>query len=122
MAEKNITLKDLIKDIDYRLTHLEDIEADNRQLMIKLVKQSNQVVEFLRDLQIDEVDPYDIPYNPPKPKDLENTRSIKDLVKQIKEGSFDFGVAFDGDADRVVAVDEKGNIVRSDIFLSSVNP
>ena len=85
MAEKNITLKDLIKDIDYRLTHLEDIEADNRQLMIKLVKQSNQVVEFLRDLQIDEVDPYDIPYNPPKPKDLENTRSIKDLVKEFLE-------------------------------------
>ena len=54
MAEKNTTLKDLIKDIDYRLTHLEDIEYDNRKLMIKLVKQGNTIVEFLKQLEVTE--------------------------------------------------------------------
>ena len=51
---KNTTLKDLIKDIDYRLTHLEDMEYDNRKLMIKLVKQGNTIVEFLKQLEITE--------------------------------------------------------------------
>ena len=37
MAEKDITLKELIQDIDYRLSHLEDIYADNRTIMVKLV-------------------------------------------------------------------------------------
>ena len=54
MAEKNTTIKDLIKDIDYRLTHLEDMEYDNRKLMIKLVKQGNTIVEFLKQLEITE--------------------------------------------------------------------
>ena len=55
MAEKNTTLKDLIKEIDFRLTHLEDMEYDNRELMIKLVKQSNQVVEFLKNIEIEKI-------------------------------------------------------------------
>ena len=39
---------EIIRDIDYRLTHLEDMEADNRKLIAKLVKQGNTVVEFLK--------------------------------------------------------------------------
>ena len=54
MAKENTTLKDLIKDIDYRLTHLEDMEYDNRKLMIKLVKQGNTIVEFLKQLEVTE--------------------------------------------------------------------
>jgi len=48
MAEDKTTLKDLIQQIDFRLTHLEDISADNRALIVKLVKQGNTVVEFLK--------------------------------------------------------------------------
>ena len=55
MANKNTTLKELIQDIDYRLTHLEDISADNRSLMVKMIKQGNQIVEFLRRFDIEEV-------------------------------------------------------------------
>tara|TARA_Y100000401_G_scaffold114313_1_gene116189 strand:+ start:798 stop:1142 length:345 start_codon:yes stop_codon:yes gene_type:complete len=54
MAKENTTLKDLIKDIDFRLTHLEDMEYDNRKLMIKLVKQGNTIVEFLKQLEVTE--------------------------------------------------------------------
>ncbi len=53
-TEKNTTLKDLIKTIEFRLTHLEDMEYDNRKLMIKLVKQGNTIVEFLKQLEVTE--------------------------------------------------------------------
>ena len=44
------------------------------------------------------------------------------LVKQIQSGNYDFGVAFDGDADRVVAVDETGGIIRPDILMTLFLP
>ena len=49
MSDKGTTLKELIESIDFRLTHLEDIEADNRKLLVKLIKQGNQVVNFLKE-------------------------------------------------------------------------
>ena len=49
------TTKELLMDIDARISHIEDICADNRQVIIKLVKQSNKIVEFLRDLEFDAV-------------------------------------------------------------------
>ena len=38
------TLHEILLDIKYRLDHLEDIEADNRSLIVKLIKQSNSIV------------------------------------------------------------------------------
>jgi len=43
--------------------------------------------------------------------------NLLELIKVVKSEKYDFGVAFDGDADRVVAVDEKGQIIRSDILI-----
>ena len=40
------------------------------------------------------------------------------MVDCVKKGNFDLGVAYDGDADRVVVVDENGGIIRSDILMS----
>ena len=50
------TLHELLLMMDAKLNHLEDISADNRAIIVKLVKQSNQIVEFLRnlELQVDE--------------------------------------------------------------------
>ena len=39
------------------------------------------------------------------------------MISKIKQGSFDLGIAYDGDADRVICVDSKGNIIRSDILM-----
>ena len=47
-----ISIVEIIQDIDYRLTHLEDIYADNRELMVKLVKQGNTIVEFLKQFNV----------------------------------------------------------------------
>ena len=43
--------------------------------------------------------------------------NLKDIIKVVKNGDFDFGVAFDGDADRVILIDEKGEIIRADNMM-----
>ena len=55
MAEK--TLKKMLEILDSKIEHIEDMTADNRSVIIKLVKQNNQIVEFLKelDLQIEDV-------------------------------------------------------------------
>ena len=49
-------------------------------------------------------------------------KNLDVLVKTIKNNHYDFGVAYDGDADRIVVVDEKGNIIRSDILMAIFLP
>lgn len=39
------------------------------------------------------------------------------LQKLMREGNYDIGFAFDGDADRLICVDEKGNILDGDKYL-----
>ena len=43
---------------------------------------------------------------------------IENLVKLVKERGCDVGFAFDGDADRCLAVDEKGNIIDGDKLIA----
>ena len=40
------------------------------------------------------------------------------LQKNIKNGGFDVGIAFDGDADRAIAVDENGFLVDGDFIIA----
>lgn len=42
---------------------------------------------------------------------------IENLCKLVKENHLDIGFAFDGDADRCIAVDENGNVVDGDAML-----
>jgi len=42
---------------------------------------------------------------------------IEGLVKLVKDEGLDIGFAFDGDADRCLAVDEKGNVLTGDHIL-----
>jgi len=42
---------------------------------------------------------------------------IESLQKFVKENNLDVGFAFDGDADRCIAVDEKGNVINGDLIL-----
>jgi phosphomannomutase / phosphoglucomutase len=42
---------------------------------------------------------------------------IADMIELVRREKADLGIAFDGDADRLGAVDEQGNIVRGDILL-----
>ena len=44
------TLHELLLMMDARLKHIEDISADNRAIIVKLVKQSNTIVDYLKQL------------------------------------------------------------------------
>ncbi len=43
---------------------------------------------------------------------------LEDLAKRVVEGGYDLGLAFDGDADRFLAVDELGNTIDGDQVLA----
>ena len=43
--------------------------------------------------------------------------NLEDLIGAVRDTPHDMGVAFDGDADRIGAVDEHGDIVRGDTLL-----
>ena len=86
----NTTLHEILLMMDARLKHIEDIEADNRDIIIKLVKQSNQVVKFLSKIDIEEVpDEFEDIMTPAVSKD-EKLRSnkmqeLKELIDEFKE-------------------------------------
>ena len=88
-----ISIDEIIQDIDARLTHLEDMQLDNRDLIVKLVKQGNTVVEFLKDFQIEPIDAADLEMEmgmslPPLPdneKRIDRTTAMKELIDDILE-------------------------------------
>lgn len=43
---------------------------------------------------------------------------VERLAEHVREGGFDAGIAFDGDADRCIAVDERGGIVDGDVIMA----
>ena len=47
------SLKNIITDLDMKIMHIEDTIMDYRDILIKLVKQNNQIVKFLKDLAKD---------------------------------------------------------------------
>ena len=82
------TLHELLVMMDARLKHIEDMSADNRAIIIKLVKQNNSIVSYLKQLEIEVVEDYDMEEplpvgtqtNLPKDKLLE----LKDLFENYK--------------------------------------
>ena len=88
-----ISIVEIIQDIDARLTHIEDMYMDNRELIVKLVKQGNTVVEFLKDFQIEPIDATDLEMQmgmglPPLSSNEERmgrTAALKDIIDDILE-------------------------------------
>jgi phosphomannomutase/phosphoglucomutase len=58
------------------------------------------------------------PTNPPHTQDPAAIDAYTELIKSIKENKADVGVIFDGDADRVGFVDERGRIQFGDTMLT----
>ena len=92
--ETKRNLIEIIQDIDFRLTHIEDTEADNRKLIVKLVQQGNTMIEFLKQFDIEEVDPMELemgllPELPelPSPNEerMSRTVALKEIIDNIIE-------------------------------------
>jgi phosphomannomutase/phosphoglucomutase len=54
---------------------------------------------------------------PNHPPDTSNEDNLADLVAAVQREGADFGVAFDGDGDRLAVVTSSGRILRSDVLL-----
>jgi len=70
-------------------------------------------------LDIDVIELFDnpdgsFPNHPANPHDTEN---FKDLIKKVLKEEADLGIFFDGDADRAIFVDGKGQIVPTDLLF-----
>lgn len=65
-------------------------------------------------LMYDKIDG-DFPNHHPDPTVDKN---LADLIKVVREQKCDLGLAFDGDGDRVGAVDETGSILRCDLLIT----
>lgn len=64
-----------------------------------------------------------VTYNEPDGININNgcgSTHISKLQKYVVENGCDVGLAFDGDADRVLAVDEKGNLVDGDQIMTII--
>tara|TARA_Y100000004_G_C8793248_1_gene360164 strand:- start:222 stop:593 length:372 start_codon:yes stop_codon:yes gene_type:complete len=86
------TLHEILLDIKYRLNHIEDISADNRAIIVKLVKQSNQIVQYLKQLEIEVVeDEFDLGFPTLKKEEeqLERVRKVKELLEDFKDKTDD---------------------------------
>ncbi|MBW2965974.1 phosphomannomutase/phosphoglucomutase [Candidatus Woesearchaeota archaeon] len=60
---------------------------------------------------------FNFPNHEPNPLKYE---TLKDLQNKVIEEKADLGIALDGDGDRCIAVDEKGNIVNCDLMTALI--
>ena len=58
------------------------------------------------------------PNHLPNPLEEKNIKELKKIVKQKK---LDLGIAFDGDGDRIIFVDEKGSVIPADLILALIS-
>ena len=75
--------------------------------------------EVLRGLGVEVIELFcnpdgNFPNHHPDPTVLKN---ITDLIASVKQHKADFGIGWDGDADRIGVVDEKGEVVFGDMLL-----
>lgn len=70
---------------------------------------------FSNTLMINKVPDGNFPAHEPNPLEVENQEQIK---KHVVENKSDIGVIFDGDADRVMFIDEKGQFISPDLIIA----
>ena len=61
----------------------------------------------------------DFPGHDPNPLHPDNTLQLRETVKK---GNYDLGMIFDGDADRVMFIDETGRFIPPDLIIALIAP
>tara|TARA_B100001113_G_scaffold323087_1_gene293900 strand:- start:2576 stop:3907 length:1332 start_codon:yes stop_codon:yes gene_type:complete len=57
---------------------------------------------------------------PNHPADPSNKENLKEIIKLVQDKKLDFGVAFDGDADRAVFIDDTGKVVSGSMMTTLI--
>ena len=81
--EKKIRLEKVLQDMSHSLNHIEDIMADDRQLLVKLVKQNNTIVQYLKQLEIDIVDEYGEPVTKEEEQRIKKSEELKEVLDEF---------------------------------------
>ena len=88
VSKSNIKIEDVFSELDSRITKMENVNIDNRELLIKLITQTNQIVKFLSRIEIEEVESELIDYSELEDSKLKyNTDRINHLRELLD--SFD---------------------------------
>lgn len=111
-----------VQEIDFRWEYLSFFRSylpDLAGLRIGVDCSNGMVVTLIKDLLgsaphylYDTLDGT-FPNHEPNPLEEENVRDLQELVQRE---NLDLGIIFDGDADRVMFVDERGRFVRPDLI------
>ena len=87
--EKEIKLAKVLQDMSFSLNHIEDIMADDRELLVKLVKQNNTIVDYLKQLEIDIVDDYETSvmseYSEEEKKKMKKAQELKEVLNEFMD-------------------------------------
>ena len=116
---KNIDIKEL-----YISNLVSNINLSNKRLKVVIDcgngTASTIIKDVYRELNCDTTFIYsdsnpNFPNHHPDPSVHEN---LKDLSEEVIRVNADLGIAYDGDADRVGIVDEKGNVIEADKLMA----
>jgi phosphomannomutase/phosphoglucomutase len=118
-----------VKEIDVQEDYIKDLSENCKNFMgekkLKVVVDAGNGVggivgpAVLRNLGVEVIELYcepdgSFPNHHPDPTEPHN---LVDLIAKVKESNADFGIGFDGDADRIGAVDENGKIIPGDMLV-----
>ena len=81
--EKEDRLKKVLEDMSYSLNHIEDIMADDRELLVKLVKQNNTIVQYLKQLDVEMVDEYGEPITKEEEQRIKKSEELKEVLDEF---------------------------------------
>ena len=90
MAKDNIRLEKVLQDMSHSLNHIEDIMADDRELLVKLVKQNNTIVDWLKQIQIEDVtteyeDVLQPPLSEEEEKKMQRFENLKGILEEFMD-------------------------------------
>ena len=85
MLNRSKVIKEMLEDIDMKINHIEDMVADHRTVIVKLVKQNNTIVQFLKELDGDIHDSYKEEYGEslPTPDNFKEEHKLKNVQELI---------------------------------------
>ena len=87
--DKDIKLAKVLQDMSFSLNHIEDTMADDRELLVKLVKQNNTIVDYLKQLEIDIVDEYENSLLPELTKEeqkkMKKAQELKEVLNEFMD-------------------------------------
>ena len=87
--KKEIKLAKVLQDMSFSLNHIEDIMADDRALLAKLVTQNNTIVDYLKQIEIDVVDEYEnsmvSELSEEEQKNIKKAKELKEVLNEFMD-------------------------------------